>query len=167
MCFVDFAYMGFQLTARSVGKPFYDLEYADDTLLQAVTKLQAEEFLRAIQVESSPYGLTLNLTKTELLTQPQAPPGDVHYSDEAKHLGSQISGTHSSKVGIDARNAKTQVAHLKLQNVWRCRLNFKTKMKLFVASTVPVLLYGLPVLEKKHRKTIDAWFHRYITFGDV
>ena len=39
----------------------------------------AEEFLRAIQAESSLYGLTLNFTKTELLTHPQAPPGDVHY----------------------------------------------------------------------------------------
>ena len=34
----------------SVGKPVYDLEYADDTLLIAVTKPLAEEFLRAIQV---------------------------------------------------------------------------------------------------------------------
>ena len=66
---------GIPTNTWSVGKPVYDLEYADDTLLIAVTKPQAEEFLRAIQVESSLYGLSLNFTKTELLTHPQAPPG--------------------------------------------------------------------------------------------
>ena len=82
----------------SVGKPVYDLEYADDTLLIAVTKPQAEEFLRAIQVESSLYGLALNHTKTEVLTHPQAMPGNIHYVngdpvenvDEAKYLGTQV-----------------------------------------------------------------------------
>ena len=34
----------------SVGKPVYDLKYADVTLLMAVTKPQAEEILRTVQV---------------------------------------------------------------------------------------------------------------------
>ena len=163
---------GIPTNTWSVGKPVYDLEYADDTLLIAVTKPQAEEFLRAIQVESSLYGLSLNFTKTELLTHPQALPGNVHYvngdpvvnSEEAKYLGSQISWLHPSKTAIEARKAKAHVAYLKLQNVWRSRLNIKTKTKLFMASIVPVLLYGLEVitLENKHLKTIDAWFHRYL-----
>ena len=38
----------------------------DDTLLSAVTKPQTQEILRAIQAESSLYGLTLNLTTTFL-----------------------------------------------------------------------------------------------------
>ena len=85
-------------------------------------------------------------------------------SEEANYLGSQISWLHPSKVAIEARNAQAHVAYLKLQNVWRSRLNIKTKIKLFMASIVPVLLYGLEVitLENRHLKTIDAWFHRYI-----
>ena len=85
-------------------------------------------------------------------------------SEEAKYLGSQISWLHPSSVAIEARKAKAHIAYFKLQYAWRSRLNIKTKIKLFMASIVPVLLYGLEVttLENKHLKTIDACFHRYI-----
>ena len=163
---------GVPTNAWSVGKPVYDLEYADDTLLIAVTKPQAEEFLRAIQVESSLYSLALNHTKTELLTHPQAMPGNIHYVngdpvenvDEAKYLGSQVAWSSPAKRAIEARKNKNHVAYLKLQNLWRSRINIRTKVKIFMSSIVPILLYGLEVLslENRHLKTIDVWFHRYL-----
>ena len=41
----------------SVGKPIYDLEYADDTALMALSLEQLESSLHAVQVEATLYGL--------------------------------------------------------------------------------------------------------------
>ena len=44
---------GVPMNTWSVGKPIYDLDYADDILLIPVTPPQFLEFLRTIQVEAS------------------------------------------------------------------------------------------------------------------
>ena len=156
----------------SVGKPVYDLEYADDTLLIAVTKPQAEEFLRAIQVESSLYGLALNHTKTELLTHPQAMPGNIHYVngdpvenvDEAKYLGTQVAWSNPTKIAIEARKNKSHVAYLKLQNLWRSRIKISqscctaSRSYLWRTDILKLLMPGsigtyADVLESRHRIT--------------
>ena len=64
----------------SVGKPVYDLEYADDTLLFGISTDVVEEYLCHLQSEASLYGLLLNLEKTELLNHPkrQSPPPQIH-----------------------------------------------------------------------------------------
>ena len=88
---------GITLNTWSVGKPIYDLEYADDTLLMGVTGSQLEEILRHVQVEATLYGVEPNLDKTELLRHPTHP-GQLHYADnspvplteETKYLGSQV-----------------------------------------------------------------------------
>ena len=155
----------------SVGKPVYDLEYADDTLLISVTPPQMEEFLRTVQSEASLYGMALNLSKTEILqglesTTPiyfidgtQVP--DV---DKAKYLGSQVSWTNPSKTAIDARKALAHSSYMKLQPLWRSRLNWRTKVRIFQSSVVPSLIYGLDslTLETRHLKTIDAWYYQHL-----
>ena len=57
-----------------VGKPTYDLEYADDTLLFGISVPALESYLQALQQEAQLYGLELNLTKTELLHPSFTPP---------------------------------------------------------------------------------------------
>ena len=82
----------------STGKPTYDLEYADDTLLFGISTEVLEEYLRHLQVEASLYGLVFNLDKTELLVHHLHPPAPVHFADNTvvdtnttvKYLGSQI-----------------------------------------------------------------------------
>ena len=57
----------------SIGKPVYNLEYADDTAPMAVSIPQLESFLHAVHVETTLYGLQLNTDKTELLIHPDHP----------------------------------------------------------------------------------------------
>ena len=156
----------------SVGKPVYDLEYADDTLLMAVTKPQAEEILKAVQVEAALYGLELNLEKTELLAHPQDPEGYVQFADgttvtevnQSKYLGSSVSWSHPVKVAIQQRQALAQTAHVKLHHLWRSNITVKTKSRIFHSTIVPVLLYGLDTLplEARHFRSIDGWYFRYL-----
>ena len=155
----------------SVGKPVYDIEYADDTLLVAVTKPQAQEILKAVQVEASLYGLELNLDKTELLAHPQDPDGYVQFVDgftvtevqQSKYLGSSVSWQHASKTAIQQRQSLAHNAYTKLHHLWRSNILVKTKSRIFHSTIVPVLLYGLDTLslETHHFKSIDGWYFRY------
>ena len=105
----------------SVGKPVYDLEYADDTLLLSLTPPQMEEFLKTVQVEASLYGMELNMDKTELLEGYEATPPiyfvdgtAVSETDKAVYLGSQASWTTPTKTAIDARKALAHSSYMKL-----------------------------------------------------
>ena len=155
----------------SIGRPVYDIEYADDTMIISVTRSQAEEMLKAIQVEATLYGLTVNTEKTELLSDYTADQ-PIHFVDgtpvkevtQAKYLGSQVSWVAPTRTAIDARKAQAQIAYAKLQHLWRSRLSRKEKVRIFLACILPVLVYGLGVLtlELKHLKTVDAFFHRFL-----
>ena len=48
----------------------YDLEYADDTLLMALTTPQLQSMLSALESVAQEYGMKLNHTKTEIRSTP-------------------------------------------------------------------------------------------------
>ena len=95
------------------GQPTYDLEYADDTLVFGISAPALESYLHALQQEAQPYGLELNLTKTELLVHPSFTPpppkflnGDpVPQAMSVKYLGSQITWNNPTVHALFARSA--------------------------------------------------------------
>ena len=156
----------------SVGKPTYNLEYADDTLLFAVTASALEEYLKCVQVEASLYGLTLNVTQTEHLEHPKTKATPLQFSDgssvptadETKYLGSQVSWNKPALTAIQHRINQAHVALSKLAPYWRSRVPTQAKVRIFQANVVPVLTYGLSslTLEDKHFHKIDSWYYRYL-----
>ena len=78
----------------SVGKPVYDLEYADDTLLISVTKPQMNDILKAIEVEATLYGMLLNKEKTVLLEYNADAPQVLYFAD-----GSPVPVTTDTNTG--------------------------------------------------------------------
>ena len=156
----------------SIGKPVYDLEYADDTALMAVSIPQLENFLHAVQVEATLYGLRLNTDKTELLVRKDYPAPQLSFvngdpvptTQEAKYLGSKITWTTPPKAAIKFRKDKAEAAFSKLYHVWCSKLPWKAKSIIFHSTIVPVLLYGLDIcsLDKQHYKTIEAWYFRFL-----
>ena len=155
-----------------IGKPIYDLEYADDTLLMGVTSEQTNEFLKALQVEATLYGMLLNPVKTEHLPHPQATPQTLHFAngdpipqaEASKYLGTKVTWDAPTKAAIEDRKAKGHTAYMKLQQLWRSKLHTRAKIKIFQSTIVPSLTYSLDTLtlELKHFKTIDGWYHRYL-----
>ena len=156
----------------SVGKPAYDLEYADDTLLFGITVEVLGEYLKHLQVEASLYGLLLNLEKTELLEHPKYNQEPLTFADGTpvktnhvvKYLGSQVSWHKPTLTAIQHRMSLASIAFNKLSNLWRSRLSRKAKVRIFIANIVPILTYGLSALtmENKHFQKIDAWFFRFL-----
>ena len=47
----------------SINRPTFDLEYADDTLLMALTTTQLQSMLQALELQASLYGMKLNHTQ--------------------------------------------------------------------------------------------------------
>ena len=156
----------------SVGKPTYDLEYADDTLLFAVTATALEEYLQCVQVEASLYGLSLNFKKTEHLEHPKTKATPLHFSDgstvptatESKYLGSQVSWNKPTLTAIQHRINLAHVAFSKLAPYWRSRVPIAAKVRIFQSNVAPVLTHGLASLtfEDKHFQKIDSWYYRYL-----
>ena len=72
---IDVALMssGVATNTWSVGKPVYDVEYADDTLLLARTTTQLQAILQETERQASLYGMNLNQSKTEVLVDPRRP----------------------------------------------------------------------------------------------
>ena len=70
---VDYAALaqGQPVNTWSVARPVYDLEYADDTPLLALTTTQLQRILTAFQSQAKKHGMHLNLTKTEILVDPR------------------------------------------------------------------------------------------------
>ena len=152
----------------SIGKPIYDLEYAD--VLLSVTPPEMEEFLKSVQVEASLYGMELIMAETEVLADTgSTPPAffvdgtPVPSSDSIKYLRSHITWSNLTKKAIDARKALAHTRYMKLQPLWRSRLSRATKV-IYQASVVPALTYGLDTLslEVRHLKPIDAWYYQHL-----
>ena len=131
-----------------IGKPIYDLEYADDTLLMGVTSEQTNEFLKALQVEATLYGMLLNPVKTEHLPHPQATPQTLHFAngdpvpqaEASKYLGTKVTWDAPTKAAIEDRKAKGHTAYMKLQQLWRSKLHTRANDH----SPIPHLQPGHP-----------------------
>ena len=84
-----------------VVRPAYDLEYADDMLLLALTTAQLQRILTALEKQAKYDGMHLNITKTEHLIDPRRAPPPLNLDDgspvttttQVKYLGSMISWT--------------------------------------------------------------------------
>ena len=163
---------GIPTNTWSVGKPVYDLEYADDTMLFGISVEVLEEYLKTLQVEASLYGLLLNFTKTELLRHPKLMDGQVKFTegnpvpiaDSVKYLGSQVSWEKPTLTAILHRISIATTSFNKLQHLWRSPLSRKLKVHTFLSNIVSSLIHGRPTLsfEDKHYHKVDSWFFRHL-----
>ena len=156
----------------SVGRPTYDLEYADDTLLMSLTIPQTQAFLTGLEKEASRYGMQLNdETKTEILSSAPQPDPVFFSSGEpvevvgvVKYLGSMVSFSKSFEVAFMHRLGVAETAYKKMRLVWNCNMPRRRKIKLFMATFVPCLTYGLDALTltTKDLKRIDGQVYRFL-----
>ena len=156
----------------SVGKPVYDLEYADDTLMFGMTTTQLQSYLSALETQAALYGLSLNHKKTEVLHDSRRPTPKLHFQDgttvptttQVKYLGSMVSWDKPFDVAFKHRAALAESAYKKLRLVWNSHLPYRERLKIFQAVFIPTLTYGLDALtlQDKHLKRIDAFYIRFL-----
>ena len=156
----------------STGFPTYDLEYADDTLLMGLTESQLNGMLQALETVAQAYGMSLNQTKTELLANPNRDPIAVRFTNgslvkttpQAKYLGSLISWDKPFDMAFTHRFNLAEEAFKKLRLVWNSSIPIKEKVKIFQATYVPSLIYGLDALTltTPMLKRIDGQYYRFL-----
>ena len=156
----------------SEGFPVADMEYADDTLLLALTTPQLQSILSALEELAAEYGMSLNKMKTELLVRPNYSEPALRFKDGSsvpaktvvKYLGSMISWTKPFETAFYHRAALAEEAFKKLRLIWNSTLCLKERLKIFQATFLPVLTYGLDALTltTPHLKRIDAFYIRFL-----
>ena len=168
----DLSYLGTPTNTWSVSHSVFDLEYADDTLLLSITTGQLQQLLSALETVSSEYGMRLNQDKTELLSHPRLPNPPIYFLDgsavkttpQVKYLGSQISWDKSFELAFYHRLGLAEEAYKKLRLIWNSPKTRQSKVRLFQAIFVPILLYGLDTLTltTKMLARIDGQYYRFL-----
>ena len=163
---------GIATNTWSVGKPVYDLEYADDTLLLGKTTTQLEGFLHHLEEQARLYGMQLNQTKTELLVDPGRPSPKLKFvngeevptTTQAKYLGSVVSWEKPFEAAFKHRAALAETSYKKLRLVWNSSMSRHKKLNIFQSVFISTLIYGLDALtlQDNHLKRIDAYYYRFL-----
>ena len=156
----------------SAGHSIFDLEYADDTLLMSLTTPQLQSILKIIETEASLYGMTLNNSKTELLSHPDHPASPLFFldgsrvpeSEQVKYLGSQVSWVKPFETAFFHRASLAETSYKKLMLVWNSSLTKKAKIRIFQSTFRSTLIYGLDAfpLTTPQLNRIDAYYHRFL-----
>ena len=156
----------------SIGKPVFDVEYADDTLIFGISTPQLESMLQALEQEASKYGMSLNFAKSELLvSDPQSDAAmnfangqPVPITTSVKYLGSVVTWDHPTETAIAARFSIARTALQSIRLVWNSRLPQTAKLCIFHSVVVSSLTYGLNclTLAHKHVKLIDGYYFRLL-----
>jgi len=163
---------GQPMNSWSVQYPTFDLEYADDTLLLALTTPQLQKYLTALEDVALEYGMHLNQQKTEVLVQQEGDNTPLTFKDGApvpttpqiKYLGSMISWKHPFETAFYHRKGLSEQAYKKLRLVWNSSMAQKRKLGIFQATFLPVLTYGLDALTitEKQLHRLDAHYIRFL-----
>ena len=137
--------------ACGMGLNFTDAGYADDIVFLEETEAQAQELLDTINENAQKLGLHINARKTKCLSTDNnrvhlALRGEpIEQVEEFKYLGSLISSTSvAATKDVNARIGSAQAAFASLRwCLWKKKnVSLKTKMRVFNASVLPILLYA-------------------------
>jgi len=149
---------------------FTDLAYADDAILMS-DQLQADSVLQSFNAFPAPLGLQLSWSKTKLQNVGEGDPPStilidgvpVEGIDEFIHLGSKQSSNGYSRLDVLRRIGLACSVMNSLQRVWKCScLNINTKVHLYQALVMSVLLYGTETwtLLAADMKTLESFHMR-------
>lgn len=151
-----------------------NLEFADDAVLFALSRIGAQSSLTTFHAVASSFGLSVNFMKTKAMAcgaghsdddlQPLTVAGETVESVSAYgYLGSLVSPSTRAGLEVDRRLAAASRAFGALRKVLcNSSFSFKTKRMLYSACVLSVLLYGAecwPLL-KRDESRLNAFHHR-------
>ena len=143
---IDWQNMGLKME----GSPLPTLEYADDVVVLARTRPELEKMLKCLKDATVSVGLSINSTKTVLLsscTTTRAPitidGEEFRFRDHAPYLGARLSFPLDQKEELRQRLQGGWLAFSRLQDLL-CSRNtpLHVKKRLFDSCVTPAVLYG-------------------------
>ena len=140
-----------------------DLDHADDIAIFAPSAYVLEEALTILQDKANLVGMQIRWPKTKLMAiTPNHLPlsicnKEVQFVDSFTYLGSLITNDGSSSRDIAFRIAKAASAMCRLSNLlFHKHCSMRTKINMYRALVVSVLLYGSEAWATAHRPTTLA-----------
>ena len=129
-----------------------DLEYADDAAMFATNQNDISSALAIFDAEACKLGLRTSWAKTKIMKFGDAPSppslhicnNDVEFVDKFTYLGSIITNTGNLQPDINRHiGLATGVMRSLRQPLWRhSSISLETKLRVYQASVLSVLLYG-------------------------
>ena len=167
-----------------------DLEFADDLCLVSQRVEHMRKKLSQLEEKAGKVGLKISIKKTkEMRVRTPANTGPIRCGantiervDKFQYLGSIVTATGGTEEDIETRMRKAQQVFALLKKVWRARtIALKTKLRIFNACVMSVLLYGCETwrssktlmarlqsfVNRKLRYIIGIWWPRKIKNEDL
>ena len=146
----------------------FDLDFADDIAMLATSNQQLQQSTEELKQNAEKVGLRFNAKKCEVMST-QGNNLDIKLDNETvkntnsfTYLGSKINNEGRSSEDIRVRIGKANAAFGQMSNFMRSKgVQNKTKLKIYNATIVPVLLYGSETwqMKAKDSQKLNA-FHR-------
>ena len=139
------------ITSISIGgRPVCNPRFADDIDMMGGTNNELQDLTTKLANRSSAYGMEISAEKSKTMvnttedintniTMNGEPLEEVN---QFKYLGATLSKDGSSTAEIGIRIAQATSAMARLERVWKSKISFPTKYKLFRSLVVSILLYG-------------------------
>jgi hypothetical protein len=156
---------------------FTDLDYADDVSLFATMLEILQMSLDILNSEAKTFGLEMNWSKTKVQFVGDAPDppatiavgnAQVDVVESFVYLGSQVHNTGSSDSEVRRRFEIARSRMIELdKNIWHTSITLYTKLRLYRAYILPILLYGCETWTTKQSlcdklDAFDRWCRRRI-----
>jgi len=132
------------------GRPVCNLRFADDIDLMGGSNNELQDLTNKLANRACAYGMEISAEKSKIMvnstidisaniTMNGEPLEEV---DHFKYLGATLSKDGTCNAEIRIRIAQATSAMARLSRVWKSKICFQTKFKLFKSLVVSILLYG-------------------------
>ena len=146
-----------------------DLDYADDIVLLSKSWRHAQQKLEKLRQNGLRTGLKINKTKTESLrinttnySAFNVGGEDIKDVTTFTYLGATVTTTGGASEDISRRIGKARQAYYRLRKIWNSGvIRRKTKIRIFEACVVSVLLYGCTTwkMNEGDEHKLDVFVH--------
>ena len=143
--------LDFHSTISIGGRPISNLRFADDIDLMGGSNQELQNLTDRLTARSGAYGMEVSSEKSKIMVNStKDTPANISMNgqqleevDAFKYLGSTLTKDGRSTTEIKTRISIATSAMARLTKIWRSRdISFHTKMKLYKALIVSILLYG-------------------------
>ena len=141
----------FNSTVSIGGRTISNLRFADDIDLMGGSNHELQDLTDRLTTRSGAYGMEVSNEKSKVMANSvHNTHAQIHMNgqqleevDAFKYLGSTLTKDGRSSTEIKTRIGIATSAMTKLNKIWRSKdISFKTKLKLYKALIVSILLYG-------------------------
>ena len=141
----------FNSTISIGGRIINNLRFADDIDLMGGSNQELQDLTDRLTARSSAYGMEVSSEKSKVMVNcANNTPAQIHMNgqlleevDAFKYLGSTLTKDGGSSTEIKIRIGAATSAMARLNKIWRSKdISFPTKLKLYKALIVSILLYG-------------------------